>query len=186
MQELIRQLLGELGEDPEREGLQRTPERVEESLRFLTKGYDEDPREVINGAIFEDPHDEMILSKNIDFFSLCEHHVLPFFGWAHVAYVPNQRVIGLSKLARIVEIFSRRLQVQERLTRSIAETLMEELQPRGVGVVMEATHLCMSMRGVEKQNAIATTSAMLGVFKTNASTRAEFLSIVQARGHSGR
>ena len=183
---LIHQLLGELGEDPSRDGLRRTPHRVSEAMQFLTKGYREDAREVINGAIFDVDHDEMVVCKNIDFFSMCEHHMLPFFGWAHIAYIPDGRVIGLSKLARITEIFARRLQVQERLTKEIGQTLMDELHPRGVAVVMEATHLCMVMRGVEKQNAITTTSSMLGDFKSNPATRAEFFSLVQSKGHSGR
>ncbi|MCB9728633.1 MAG: GTP cyclohydrolase I FolE [Deltaproteobacteria bacterium] len=186
MEDLIHQVLVELGEDPARDGLVKTPARVSSALRFLTKGYAEDPKKVINGALFDVGHDEMVVCKNIDFFSLCEHHMLPFFGWAHIAYIPRGKVVGLSKLARVTEIFARRLQVQERLTREIAETLMSELQPYGVAVVMEATHLCMVMRGVEKQNAITTTSSMLGEFKTNPATRAEFFSIVQSKGHSGR
>lgn len=186
MEDLVHKLLEALGEDPTRDGLVKTPSRVAKSLQFLTKGYAEDPKQVINGAMFDVGHDEMVVCKNIDFFSLCEHHMLPFFGWAHIAYIPRGRVVGLSKLARVTEIFARRLQVQERLTREIAETLMGELEPHGVAVVMEATHLCMVMRGVEKQNAITTTSSMLGDFKTNAATRAEFFSIVQSKGHSGR
>ncbi len=186
MEELVTQILEQLGEDPTREGLVKTPARVAKSLRFLTKGYTEDPKQVINGALFDVGHDEMVVCKNIDFYSLCEHHMLPFFGWAHIAYIPRGKVLGLSKLARVTEIFARRLQVQERLTREIAETLMTELSPYGVAVVMEATHLCMVMRGVEKQNAITTTSSMLGDFKTNPATRAEFFSIMQSKGHSGR
>jgi GTP cyclohydrolase I len=186
VEDLVHKLLEALGEDPTRDGLVKTPSRVAKSLQFLTKGYAEDPKQVINGAMFDVGHDEMVVCKNIDFFSLCEHHMLPFFGWAHIAYIPRGRVVGLSKLARVTEIFARRLQVQERLTREIAETLMGELEPHGVAVVMEATHLCMVMRGVEKQNAITTTSSMLGDFKTNAATRAEFFSIVQSKGHSGR
>lgn len=186
MEELVRQILVQLGEDPTRDGLVKTPARVATSLRFLTKGYAEDPKEVINGALFDVAHDEMVLCKNIDFYSLCEHHMLPFFGWAHIAYIPRGKVVGLSKLARVTEIFARRLQVQERLTREIAETLMSELAPYGVAVVMEATHMCMVMRGVEKQNAITTTSSMLGDFKTNPATRAEFFSLMHSKGHSGR
>ncbi len=186
MDDLIRQMLVQLGEDPERDGLRRTPHRVAEAWKFLTKGYQEDPNEVINGAIFEEDHDEMVLCKDIDFFSVCEHHMIPFFGWAHIAYIPRKRVVGLSKLARITEIYARRLQVQERMTRQIAQTLMEHLNPHGVAVVLEATHLCMVMRGVEKANAITVTSSMLGEFKDNPATRAEFFSIVGTRGHSGR
>ncbi len=186
MEDLIYQLLEKIGEDPERDGLQRTPHRVAKAYEFLTRGYAQDPREVINNAIFDVQHDEMVVCKNIDFFSLCEHHMLPFFGWAHIAYIPRGHVVGLSKLARVTEVFSRRLQVQERLTREIGETLMEILDPQGVAVVMEASHLCMMMRGVEKQNAITTTSSMFGEFKTNPATRAEFFSLVQFKGHSGR
>ena len=185
-EELVYQLLQRLGEDPERDGLVKTPQRVARALEFLTRGYDQDPRDLLNGALFDVQHDEMVVCKNIDFYSMCEHHMLPFFGWAHIAYIPRGHVVGLSKLARIAEVFSRRLQVQERLTREIAETLMEILDPHGVAVVMEATHLCMVMRGVEKQNAITTTSSMLGDFKDNPASRAEFFSIVQARGHVGR
>lgn len=186
MEDLVRQLLEHIGEDPTREGLVRTPRRVSDAWEFFTQGYGKDPREVIGRAIFDDGHDEMVVCKNIDFFSLCEHHLLPFFGWAHIAYIPDKRILGLSKLARVVEIFARRLQVQERLTKEVATTLMDELQPHGVAVVMEATHLCMSMRGVQKQNAVTTTSSMLGDFKTNSASRAEFFSIVQAKGHIGR
>src|SRR5690348_15691933 len=163
MQDAIRMLLASLGEDPSREGLSDTPRRVEQSLRFLTSGYTTDLDAVINGALFTVEYNEMVIVKDIDFYSLCEHHLLPFFGKCHVAYIPQGRVIGLSKVPRLVEIFARRLQVQERLTNQIAETLREKIRPLGVAVVMEASHLCMSMRGVEKQNSVAVTSAMLGV-----------------------
>jgi GTP cyclohydrolase I len=179
MDKLIYQLLKEIGEDPEREGLKRTPERVARAWKFLTKGYEEDPRELIHKAIFEEENKEMVLVKDIDFFSLCEHHLLPFFGKAQVAYIPDRRIVGLSKLARLVEVYSRRLQVQERLTREIAETLQRELQPLGVAVVMEAEHLCMQMRGVEKQNTVAVTSCMLGIFENNPATRNEFMNLLQ-------
>ena len=171
MQELIRQLLAELGEDPSREGLLDTPKRVEKSLRFLTSGYSADVDTVLNNALFTVDYNEMVIVKDIDFYSLCEHHLLPFFGKCHVAYIPQGRVIGLSKIPRLVDIFARRLQIQERLTNQIAETLREKVQPIGVAVVMEASHLCMSMRGVEKQNSVAVTSAMLGVFREDARTR---------------
>jgi GTP cyclohydrolase I len=178
LEPLVKELLEKLGEDPAREGLERTPHRVARAWRFLTRGYAEDPRDVIQGAVFQESYEEMVLCRDVDFFSLCEHHMLPFFGRAHIAYIPNGRVIGLSKLARVTEIFARRLQVQERMTRQIAETLMEELRPRGVGVVVEANHLCMVMRGVEKQNARTVTSSLLGEFRQNPATRAEFLSII--------
>jgi GTP cyclohydrolase I len=182
LKELIQRLLVELGEDPAREGLQKTPERVEAALRFLTSGYDQDVTEILNGAVFvEDKYDEMVLVKDIDFYSLCEHHLLPLFGKAHVAYIPNRRILGLSKLPRLVEMFSRRLQVQERLTTQIAQTLYDALKPKGVGVVVEAVHLCMLMRGVEKQNSKAVTSAMLGGFRDRAETRAEFLELLRSR-----
>jgi GTP cyclohydrolase I len=182
MKELIEGLLAALGEDPRREGLEKTPERVEAALRFLTSGYGQDVKDVLNGAIFtEDRYDEMVLVKDIDVFSLCEHHILPFFGKAHVAYIPNRKILGLSKLARLVEMFSRRLQVQERLTTQIAQTLFEALEPKGVGVVVEAVHLCMLMRGVEKQNSKAVTSAMLGGFRDRPETRAEFLELIRQR-----
>jgi GTP cyclohydrolase I len=179
MQEIIRQLLEELGEDPAREGLVDTPKRVEKSLRFLTHGYAADVDTVLNNALFTVDYNEMVIVKDIDFYSLCEHHLLPFFGKCHVAYIPQGRVIGLSKIPRLVEIFARRLQVQERLTNQIAETLREKIRPLGVAVVMEATHLCMSMRGVEKQNSVAVTSAMLGVFQHDARTRMEFLDLIR-------
>ena len=182
MQDIIRQLLAELGEDPSREGLLDTPKRVEKSLRFLTSGYDADVDAVLNNALFTVDYNEMVIVKDIDFYSLCEHHLLPFFGRCHVAYIPQGRVIGLSKIPRLVEIFARRLQVQERLTNQIAETLRDKVQPLGVAVVMEATHLCMSMRGVEKQNSVAVTSAMLGVFRQDARTRMEFLELIKRPG----
>ena len=175
----IYEVLKELGEDPEREGLRSSPERVERSLRFLTSGYDEDPRSILNGALFSEQYSEMVLVKEIDLFSLCEHHLLPFFGKAHVAYIPDKKIVGLSKIVRLVEIFARRLQVQERLTNEVAQIINEQLEPQGVGVVIEARHLCMQMRGVEKQNSVAITSAMLGQFRDNAKTRAEFLGLIQ-------
>jgi GTP cyclohydrolase I len=179
MQEIIRQLLAELGEDPSREGLRNTPNRVERSLRFLTSGYFADVDEVLNDALFTVDYNEMVIVKDIDFYSLCEHHLLPFFGKCHVAYIPQGRVLGLSKIPRLVEIFARRLQIQERLTNQIAETLRQKVRPMGVAVVMEASHLCMSMRGVEKQNSLAVTSAMLGVFRDDARTRMEFLELIR-------
>jgi GTP cyclohydrolase I len=179
MQDIIRQLLAELGEDPSREGLLDTPKRVEKSLRFLTNGYAADVDAVLNNALFTVDYNEMVIVKDIDFYSLCEHHLLPFFGKCHVAYIPQGRVVGLSKIPRLVEIFARRLQVQERLTSQIAETLREKIRPLGVGIVVEASHLCMSMRGVEKQNSVAVTSAMLGVFQHDARTRMEFLDLIK-------
>ena len=179
MQDIIRQLIAELGEDPSREGLLDTPKRVEKSLRFLTSGYAADVDEVLNNALFTVDYNEMVIVKDIDFYSLCEHHMLPFFGKCHVAYIPQGRVLGLSKIPRLVEIFARRLQVQERLTNQIAETLREKIRPLGVAVVMEASHLCMSMRGVEKQNSVAVTSAMLDVFREDARTRMEFLELIR-------
>ena len=179
MQDAIRQLLAELGEDPGREGLRDTPRRVEKSLRFLTSGYEADVDAVINNALFSVEYNEMVIVRDIDFYSLCEHHLLPFFGKCHVAYIPQGRVLGLSKIPRLVDIFARRLQIQERLTNQIAETVREKVDPLGVAVVMEATHLCMAMRGVEKQNSVATTSAMLGVFREDARTRMEFLELIR-------
>ena len=180
MQDLILKLLVTIGEDPEREGLAKTPERVERALRFLTSGYRTDLEEVVNDAIFEEPScDEMVVARDIDLFSTCEHHMLPFYGKAHVAYLPKGRVIGLSKMPRIVEMFARRLQVQERLTVQIAETLDRVLEPRGVAVVIEARHLCMMMRGVEKQNTLVTTSSMVGDFRDDHKTRAEFFALLQ-------
>ena len=181
MQELIRRLLAEMGEDPTREGLLDTPKRVEKAYRFLTSGYDADIDQVLNNALFSVDYSEMVIVKDIDFYSLCEHHMLPFFGKCHVAYIPQGRIIGLSKIPRLVEMFARRLQVQERLTNQIAETLREKVRPLGVAVVMEASHLCMSMRGVEKQNSFAVTSSMLGAFRDNARTRMEFLELLKLR-----
>ena len=181
MQELIRQLLGELGENPDREGLVRTPLRVEKALKFLTSGYAADIDAVLNEALFTVDYNEMVIVKDIDFYSLCEHHLLPFFGKCHVAYIPNHRVIGLSKIPRLVDVFARRLQIQERMTNQIAQTIREKIDPKGVAVVCEGTHLCMSMRGVEKQNSFAVTSAMLGIFRDNARTRMEFLELIKHR-----
>ena len=181
MQELIRKLLGEIGEDPEREGLLNTPKRVEKALKFLTSGYSADIDQVLNNALFTVDYSEMVIVKDIDFYSLCEHHLLPFFGKCHIAYIPTNRVIGLSKIPRLVDVFARRLQVQERLTNQIADTIREKVAPLGVAVVMEATHLCMSMRGVEKQNSFAVTSAMVGAFRNNARTRMEFLELIKLR-----
>src|SRR3989449_515945 len=179
MQELIRNLLAELGEDPTREGLLNTPRRVEKALKFLTSGYDADIDRVLNGALFTVDYSEMVIVKDIDFYSLCEHHLLPFFGKCHVAYIPSTKVIGLSKIPRLVDVFARRLQVQERLTNQIAATIGDKVAPLGVAVVVEATHLCMSMRGVEKQNSFAVTSAMVGAFRDNARTRHEFLELIK-------
>ena len=176
----VRAFLRELGEDPTREGLLRTPHRVARSLRFLTSGYHQDVDKVLNGALYSVAYDEMVIVKDIEIFSLCEHHLLPFFGRCHVAYIPTDKVIGLSKIPRLVDVFARRLQVQERLTTQIAETIMEKIKPLGVGVVIEAKHLCMIMRGVEKQNSVAVTSAMLGVFRDEIETRQEFLSLVRS------
>jgi GTP cyclohydrolase IA len=179
MQELVRQLLAELGEDPSREGLRNTPKRVEKALRFLTSGYTADVDTVLNNALFTVDYNEMVIVKDIDFYSLCEHHLLPFFGRCHIAYIPQGKVIGLSKIPRLVEVFARRLQIQERMTSQIAETIRGKIEPLGVAVVIEATHLCMAMRGVEKQNASAITSAMLGVFQHDARTRVEFLELIR-------
>ena len=179
MEEIIRKLLLELGEDPQREGLQKTPHRVAKSLRFLTEGYAMDPKKVINGAKFTEKYNEMILVKDIAIYSLCEHHLLPFWGKCHVAYLPKEKIIGLSKVARLVEIFARRLQVQERMTTQIAEVIQESLDPLGVAVVIEAEHLCMQMRGVQKQGSSAVTSEMLGVFRNNQATRAEFMHLIK-------
>src|SRR5690349_4519696 len=181
MQELIRRLLAELGEDPDREGLISTPTRVQKALRFLTSGYAANIDEVLNNALFTVDYSEMVIVKDIDFYILCEHHLLPFFGKCHVAYIPTTKVIGLSKIPRLVEVFSRRLQVQERLTNQIAETIRDKVAPLGVAVVMEATHLCMSMRGVEKQNSFCVTSAMQGAFRDNSRTRMEFLELIKLR-----
>ncbi|HTK81752.1 MAG TPA: GTP cyclohydrolase I FolE [Bacteroidota bacterium] len=174
----VEDILRHIGEDPKREGLLRTPVRVARALEFMTGGYGQDVEKVLNGAIFNEKYDEMVIVKDIDFFSMCEHHMLPFYGRAHVAYIPNGKIVGLSKIPRIVEIFARRLQVQERMTQQIAETLFDALEPDGVAVVIEAKHLCMMMRGVEKQNSLATTSAMLGSFREDERTRNEFLKLI--------
>ncbi len=179
IKDLIRDLLTSLGEDPHREGLLRTPARVERSLSFLTQGYRENLEQFFQEARFVEAYDEMVLVKEIDFFSLCEHHLIPFFGKCHVAYLPNGKIVGLSKIVRMIEIFSKRLQVQERLTREIASSIEQHLQPRGVAVVMEATHLCMVMRGIKKEGTLATTSSMLGAFRSGEATRAEFLSLIR-------
>jgi GTP cyclohydrolase I len=178
----IRHILTQLGEDPTRDGLEKTPQRVDASLRYLTSGYKKDADQLLNGAMFDVAYDEMVIVKNIEVFSLCEHHMLPFFGKCHVAYIPNGKVIGLSKIPRLVDMFARRLQVQERLTMQIADTINNKISPKGVGVVIEAQHLCMIMRGVEKQNSIAVTSSMLGGFKDNLDTRNEFLNLLHNRG----
>jgi GTP cyclohydrolase I len=177
-QDIYREIIRRFDADPTRDGLERTPERVEKSLEFLTKGYRQDPTAILQGALFDVDYDEMVIVKDIEMFSLCEHHMLPFFGKVHVAYIPNGKVIGLSKIPRLVDVFSRRLQVQERMTRQIADAIDEAIHPQGVGVVVEARHLCMMMRGVEKQNSSTVTSAMVGVFQ-NPQTRAEFLSLVR-------
>jgi len=182
LQPLMTELLARLGENPARDGLLKTPERMEKSLRWLTRGYSLNVRDVIGDALFEEDYDNMVLVRDIEFYSMCEHHMLPFFGQAHIAYIPNGRVVGLSKMARVVEVFARRLQVQERLTDQIADALVEVLDPRGVGVVVEAAHFCMMMRGVEKQNSRTITSALRGNFREDRSTREEFLRLV----HSGR
>ncbi|MBZ5625198.1 MAG: GTP cyclohydrolase I FolE [Acidobacteriia bacterium] len=180
---LIREVLGKLGEDPRREGLERTPERVDKALKFLTSGYRMDVHKIVNGALYEVKYDEMVVVKDIEFFSLCEHHMLPFFGKMHVAYLPKSKVIGLSKIPRIVDAFARRLQIQERLTQEVAQTIQEIVDPVGVGVICEARHFCMMMRGVEKQHSGAMTSAMLGAFRTRKETRDEFLALVNHRGN---
>lgn len=181
VEELMREFIVRLGEDPEREGLQRTPERVKKAYEFLTKGYNEDPEVMLKKALFTVTYDEMVIVKDVEMFSLCEHHMLPFIGKVHVAYIPNGKVIGLSKIPRLIEIFSRRLQIQERLTTQIAETIQNVIQPQGVGVVVEARHLCMMMRGVEKQHSQAVTSSMLGCFREEQETRQEFLSLIRQR-----
>ena len=183
VEDLIRRLLVELGENPGREGLVRTPVRVERALKFLTSGYTADIDAILNGALFTVDYSEMVIVKDIDFYSLCEHHMLPFFGKCHVAYIPTRHVIGLSKIPRLVDVFARRLQIQERMTNQIAQTILEKINPLGVAVVCEATHLCMSMRGVEKQNSFAVTSAMLGIFRDNARTRSEFLELLRHKGN---
>jgi len=180
IEQAVEQILRHIGEDPEREGLIKTPTRVARSLEFLTKGYDEDPKTVINGALFTEDYSEMIVLRDLDFFSLCEHHILPFFGKANVAYIPKHKIVGISKLARLVDVYARRLQVQERLTTQIANMLMDELDPQGVAVVVQAEHLCMRMRGVEKQNSVVVTSAMLGVFRSHQETRQEFMTLVNS------
>ena len=179
--DLMRTMIAQVGEDPNREGLQKTPERFERAFRYLTSGYQQDPAKVLNGAIFSVCYDEMVVVKDIELFSLCEHHVLPFFGKCHVAYIPDKKVVGLSKIPRLVNMFSRRLQIQERLTTQVAEALQDTIHPLGVGVVIEARHLCMVMRGVEKQNSETVTSAMLGSFRDNQQTREEFLSLIGRR-----
>jgi len=184
MQDTIEALLAALGEDPSREGLRNTPQRVEKALRFLTSGYTADIDAIINNALFTVDYNEMVIVRDIDFYSLCEHHLLPFFGKCHIAYIPDGKVIGLSKIPRLVDVFARRLQVQERLTSEIAETLNARVAPLGVAVVMEATHLCMAMRGVEKQNSLTTTSSMIGTFRDNARTRHEFLELIRRPSHS--
>ncbi len=181
IEELIERLLEAIGEDPKREGLLRTPGRVARSMEFLTHGYQMDINDVLNGAIFNERYNEMVIVKDIEFFSMCEHHMLPFFGRAHVAYIPSGKIVGLSKIPRIVEVFSRRLQVQERMTQQIADTLYKALQPEGVAVVVEGRHMCMMIRGVEKQHSVATTSAMLGVFRDDPKTRSEFLTLITAK-----
>jgi GTP cyclohydrolase I len=182
LESTISTLLHEIGEDPSREGLLKTPGRVAESLRYLTRGYGQTIEEILNDALFAEENQEMVVVRDIDFFSLCEHHLLPFFGKCHIAYIPNHQIIGLSKLPRIVEMYARRLQVQERLTKQIADTLEQAVNPLGVAVVMEAEHLCMQMRGVEKQNSVAITSTMLGVFKDSPVTRSEFLELIRRPG----
>lgn len=177
-EELVRKMLAHLGEDPDREGLVKTPLRVAKAMRYLTRGYHQDVKEVINSAMFESDAEDMVLLRNIEFYSMCEHHLLPFYGKAHVAYIPDGHVIGLSKLARITDVFSRRLQIQERLTNQIADSLMESLEPKGVAVAMEGVHLCMLMRGVEKQTSSMVTSAVRGSFRTDARTRAEFMGFI--------
>jgi GTP cyclohydrolase I len=177
----VRAMLAALGEDPDREGLQKTPERVEKAMRFLTQGYQVDTCSLLNGALFTVSYDEMVIIRDIDVYSMCEHHLLPFFGKAHVAYIPNGKVVGLSKIPRLVDAFARRLQVQERLTVQVAEALQEWVQPRGVGVVVEAMHFCMIMRGVEKQNSVTVTSCMLGDLREQISTRQEFLGLIRNR-----
>lgn len=178
---MVHEMLSYLGEDPERTGLQDTPKRVRKALEYFTRGYHQNINDVLNNAIFEEECDEMVIVRNIDFFSLCEHHMLPFYGKAHVAYIPNGKIVGLSKIPRLVEVFSRRLQIQERMTQQIARTLNDLIHPKGVGVVVNGFHLCVAMRGVEKLNAMATTSAMLGTFRENRATRAEFMGLIETK-----
>jgi len=182
-EDLVREMIVRLGENPQREGLTNTPERVRKAMQFLTKGYAEDPEALLKAALFTVNYDEMVIVKDVEVFSLCEHHLLPFFGKVHVAYVPNGKVIGLSKIPRLIELFSRRLQIQERLTTQIAETIQKVIEPQGVGVVIEARHLCMMMRGVEKQHSAAVTSSMLGCFRNEEETRSEFLSLIRQRAN---
>lgn len=182
-EELIREMIVRLGEDPDREGLGRTPARVHKAFEYLTRGYQQDPEVLLKGALFTVHYDEMVIVKDVEMFSLCEHHMLPFFGKVHVAYIPNGKVIGLSKIPRLIEIFSRRLQIQERLTTQIAESIQKAIQPLGVGVVVEARHLCMMMRGVEKQHSSAVTSSMLGCFREEQETRTEFLSLIRNKNN---
>ena len=177
-EKLVSQMLVELGEDPKREGLVKTPHRVSKSMQFLTKGYHDDVTTILNGAVFREEYKEMVIVKDIDYFSMCEHHMLPFYGKIHIAYIPNGKIVGLSKIPRLVDMFARRLQVQERMTKQIADTLYEVLEPEGVAVVCEGKHMCMMMRGVEKQHSLATTSTMLGVFQNNIKTRSEFLTLI--------
>jgi GTP cyclohydrolase I len=183
LEELFREILVRLGEDPQREGLLRTPDRMHKAYQFLTRGYQEDPEKLLKGALFTVSYDEMVIVKDVEMFSLCEHHMLPFFGKVHVAYIPKGKVIGLSKIPRLIEVFSRRLQIQERLTTQIADTIQRVIEPQGVGVVIEARHLCMMMRGVEKQHSSAVTSSMLGCFREEEETRTEFLSLIRSRGN---
>lgn len=183
-EEIYREVLRRIGEDPDRDGLLRTPDRVEKAMAYLTKGYQEDPNQLLRAALFDVDYDEMVIVKDVEMFSLCEHHMLPFFGKVHVAYIPRGKVVGLSKIARLVEVFARRLQVQERMTRQIADAIQDAIAPQGVGVVIEARHLCMMMRGIEKQNSSTVTSAMVGCFQ-NKETRAEFLSLARPAMHSG-
>jgi GTP cyclohydrolase I len=182
-EDLVREMIVRLGEDPDRDGLTRTPERVQRAMQFLTKGYKEDPEALLKKALFAVTYDEMVIVKDVEMFSLCEHHMLPFFGKVHIAYIPNGKVIGLSKIPRLIDIFARRLQIQERLTTQIAETIQKTIQPQGVGVVVEARHLCMMMRGVEKQHSAAVTSSMLGCFREEQETRNEFLSLIRNRAN---
>lgn len=179
MEDIIRKLLTALGEDPGREGLKKTPLRVKESLEFLTEGYRQDPKALIENSVYSDKHEEMVLIKDIPIYSLCEHHLLPFFGHAHVGYIPNDKIVGISKIARMVDLFARRLQIQERLTNQVADTLMEVLKPKGVAVVIEAEHLCMQMRGVQKRGTSIITSSMLGAFRKRPATRAEFMNLIK-------